>query len=182
MLGDIVTAPRGSEPLCRKLPGWCEMRPEEEQSQCGVPVNLDASPGCEFCRQSGGEVLWRDEKCRVVLVADPDYHGFCRVIWNAHVKEMTDLARDEQQHCMRVVLSVEQVLRRVLKPHKINLASFGNMTPHLHWHVIPRFEYDAHFPQTIWGDRQRSAPPAAPAETGLQLRELLATMLARNYP
>ena len=158
------------------------MRPEEsEQSQGGVPLNLHASPGCEFCLRIGGETLWRDEKCRVVLVADPDYDGFCRVIWNVHVKEMTDLTRDEQQHCMRVVLAVEQALRRVLEPHKINLASLGNVTPHLHWHVIPRFEYDAHFPQTIWGDRQRSTARAVGAETGLQLRESLAAVLARDY-
>jgi len=36
---------------------------------------------CEFCSQAGGEVLWQDAACRVVLVADPDYPGFCRVIW-----------------------------------------------------------------------------------------------------
>ena len=159
------------------------MRQEEsEQNPCGVPLTLHASPGCEFCWQIGGEVLWRDERCRVVLVADPDYHCFCRVIWNAHVKEMTDLARAEQQHCMCVVLSVEQALRGVLKPHKINLASFGNMVPHLHWHVIPRFEYDAHFPKPIWGERQRSAPRGAALESGPQLRELLATVLLRNCP
>jgi diadenosine tetraphosphate (Ap4A) HIT family hydrolase len=155
---------------------------ESEQNPCGVALTLHASPGCEFCWQFGGELLWRDEKCRVVLVADPDYRGFCRVIWNAHVKEMTDLARAEQQHCMCVVLSVEQALRGVLKPHKINLASFGNMVPHLHWHVIPRFEYDAHFPKPIWGERQRSAPRGAALESGPQLRELLATVLSRNYP
>ena len=155
---------------------------ESEQNPRGVPLTLHASPGCEFCWQIGGEVLWRDERCRVVLLADPDYHGFCRVIWNAHVKEMTDLARAEQQHCMCVVLSVEQALRGVLKPHKINLASFGNMVPHLHWHVIPRFEYDAHFPKPIWGERQRSAPRGAALESGPQLRELLATVLSRNYP
>ncbi len=97
---------------------------------------LVAPPLCELCAQTGGELLWRDKRCRVVLVADPDYAGFCRVIWHAHVREMTDLTAAEQAHCMRVVFAVERALRDVLNPHKINLASLGNMTPHLHWHVI----------------------------------------------
>jgi diadenosine tetraphosphate (Ap4A) HIT family hydrolase len=43
----------------------------------------------------------------------------------------------------------------LLRPDKINLASLGNMVAHLHWHVIPRFADDPHFPQPIWGTRQR---------------------------
>lgn len=131
-----------------------------------------ASRGCELCLQVGGRLLWRNTACRVVLVDDPDYPGFCRVIWNAHVREMTDLSAEEQQHCLYVVLAVESALRKVLKPHKINLASFGNMTPHLHWHVIPRYTHDAHFPNPIWGGRQparnrRPGPKPPPRWRGL---------------
>jgi diadenosine tetraphosphate (Ap4A) HIT family hydrolase len=113
---------------------------------------------CELCSQAGGEVLWRGAKCRVVLVADSDYAGYCRVIWQTHVKEMTDLGEADRLHCMRVVLAVEQALRTVIKPHKVNLAEFGNLTPHLHWHVIARDIDDAHFPNSIWGEKQRAAP------------------------
>jgi diadenosine tetraphosphate (Ap4A) HIT family hydrolase len=132
---------------------------------------------CELCSQVGGDLLWRDKRCRVVLVADPDYAGYCRVIWNAHVREMTDLGSAGRAHCMRVVLAVEQALRRVLKPHKINLASFGNLTPHVHWHVIPRFADDAHFPNSVWGKRRRVKTPRAAAHIAPGLRHLLATEL-----
>ena len=118
-------------------------------------------PACELCAQAGGTLLWRDAACRVVLVADRDYPGFCRVIWNAHVREMTDLTGAGQRRCMRVVLATERALRKIFKPDKINLASFGNMTPHLHWHVIPRFGHDAHFPNPVWGRRRRRPPTAA---------------------
>jgi diadenosine tetraphosphate (Ap4A) HIT family hydrolase len=57
------------------------------------------------------------------------------------------------------VFAVEDAQRAVLNPLKINLASFGNMTPHLHWHVIPRWADDAHFPQPVWGSRQRESDP-----------------------
>ncbi len=136
---------------------------------------------CELCSQTGGELLWRDAACRVVLVADPDYAGYCRVIWNAHVREMTDLASAERLHCMRVVCEVELALRGVIKPHKINLASFGNLAPHLHWHVIPRFEDDAHFPNPVWGERQRPGRPARNASDVVsRLRTALAASLAQS--
>ena len=106
---------------------------------------------CELCDTLGGELLWQDEVCRVVRVNDPDYPGFCRVIWKRHVQEMTDLAADERRHLMAVTFAVERALRQVLSPDKINLASLGNVTPHLHWHVIPRFMDDRHFPNPIWG-------------------------------
>jgi diadenosine tetraphosphate (Ap4A) HIT family hydrolase len=106
---------------------------------------------CELCDGPGGELLWADGKCRVVRVGDPDYPGFCRVIWRQHEKEMTDLAPMDQRHLMHVVLAVEQALRGMLHPDKVNLASLGNMTPHVHWHVIPRFRNDRHFPNPVWG-------------------------------
>ncbi len=135
-----------------------------------------ASPGCEMCFRMGGDLLWRDEQCRVVLVAAPDYPGFCRVIWNAHVKEMTELPPAVRHHCMRVVFAVEAALRKVLEPHKINLASLGNMTPHLHWHVIPRFERDAHFPNPVWGGRRRRVV----AQPAPRLSERLAAELSNS--
>ena len=52
---------------------------------------------------------------------------------------------------------MEAVLRDVLRPHKLNLASLGNITPHLHWHVIPRFPDDPHFPNPIWGTQLRQS-------------------------
>ena len=50
---------------------------------------------CELCQTTSETVLGRSELCRVVLVEDADYPGFCRVIWNRHVKEMTDLEKSE---------------------------------------------------------------------------------------
>ena len=129
---------------------------------------------CELCDQTGGEVLWRDERCRVVLVDDPDYPGFCRVIWQGHVREMTDLSTDDRGLFMTVVFAVEESLRELMKPDKINLASLGNMTPHLHWHVIPRFVDDKHFPAPIWGGAKRESTPRIALT---ELREELRTSL-----
>jgi diadenosine tetraphosphate (Ap4A) HIT family hydrolase len=116
---------------------------------------------CPLCRDAAASVLWRDDNCRVVSAADADYPAFLRVIWQAHVREMTDLAPASQQHLLRVVLAVERVLRAELAPDKINLATLGNQVPHLHWHVIPRFADDAHFPDPVWAARRRAGVPHA---------------------
>jgi len=110
---------------------------------------------CDLCDHVGGELLWDSVLCRVVLVNDPDYPGFCRVVLNRHVREMTDLKSGERSLMMRVLLAVESAVREVIRPDKINLASLGNMTPHVHWHVIQRFTDDRHFPNSIWGEAQR---------------------------
>ncbi len=111
---------------------------------------------CPLCRDAAAPALWRDDRCRVVSAGDADYSGFLRVVWQAHIREMTDLVAVEQQHLLRVVLAVEAVLRAELAPDKINLATLGNQVPHLHWHVIPRFANDAHFPDPVWAERRRA--------------------------
>ncbi len=140
----------------------------------------DSSRTCELCASTGGECLWQNTLCRIVSVGDPDYPGFCRVILNRHAAEMSDLPSEEQQELMRIVFTVETVVRDVVKPDKINLASLGNMVPHVHWHVIPRWREDRCFPNPICAPAQRPAAtnPAAndPARTG-RLREELARRL-----
>lgn len=131
-------------------------------------------PACPLCESKGESPLWRDAFCRVIWVDDPDYPGFCRVILAAHVREMTDLPEADRQRLMRVVWAVERAVRDELHPDKINLASLGNVVPHLHWHVIPRFAEDRHFPDPIWAAPRRAAGSAA---TAADLRPRLAARL-----
>lgn len=111
---------------------------------------------CPLCAVPATEIVWEDALCRVIRVADEDYGGFCRVIWREHVAEMTDLLPADRTHLFEVVMATESALRTLLNPDKINLASLGNMVPHLHWHVIARFRDDRHFPEPIWGKPQRA--------------------------
>jgi diadenosine tetraphosphate (Ap4A) HIT family hydrolase len=125
-----------------------------------IPSPTPANTTCEFCNSPGGAVLWQDELCRVVRVDEPDYPGFCRVILKRHAREMTDLDDAERAALMRVVFTLESAVREAMHPHKMNLASLGNMVPHVHWHVIPRYEDDRHYPGPIWATPQRGAGTA----------------------
>lgn len=109
-------------------------------------------------------------------MADDDYPGFCRVILNRRVKEMTELAEVERNGLMRIVFAVESAVRDLAVPDKINLAGLGNAVPHLHWHVIPRWTDDAHFPKPVWATAERACAPrnvADPDRYSMRLRELL---------
>lgn len=124
---------------------------------------------CELCHSDGGDLLWQDDFCRIVGVPDTDYPGFCRVILKQHVSEMTDLDGRHRDRLMQAVFATESALRKLMTPDKINLASFGNVVPHVHWHVVPRFYDDRHFPNPIWGAARQSsgATHNAPARAAL---------------
>jgi diadenosine tetraphosphate (Ap4A) HIT family hydrolase len=118
-----------------------------------------AVANCVLCDTTGGDLVWQDARCRVIVADEPDYPGFVRVVWQAHVAESSDLTVADRQHLLAVVDQVERVTRAVMTPDKINLAALGNVVPHLHWHVIPRFRDDAHFPAPIWAESVRTVAP-----------------------
>jgi diadenosine tetraphosphate (Ap4A) HIT family hydrolase len=133
---------------------------------------------CELC-DLAVEPVYRDDKLSVVLVDDAAYPGFCRVIWNAHVKEMSDLAPADRMALNDAVWHVELALRDVMAPGKVNVASLGNMTPHLHWHVIPRFADDAHFPNPVWTAAVRETDAPVLAARRALLPQLSAAIVRR---
>jgi len=66
------------------------------------------------------------------------------------VKELTDLPQDDRAHVFEVLCATETALRELLSPDKMNIAALGTAMPHLHWHVVPRYAGDTHFPEPIW--------------------------------
>jgi diadenosine tetraphosphate (Ap4A) HIT family hydrolase len=131
---------------------------------------------CELCTADGGEVVHRNALLRIVRIDDADLPGFTRVIVNAHVAELTDLAPADRARVMDAVYVVEAAQRAVLAPAKINVASLGNLVPHLHWHVIPRFTDDAFFPAAIWAPRRRETAPDVLAARRARVPELSAAL------
>lgn len=139
---------------------------------------------CILCHLTNENVLWKNKQMRVIHVDDPIYPGYFRVIWNTHVAEMSDLSDQDREMLQKVLLTVEKVLRQQMRPDKINLAQFGNMVPHLHWHIIARYRDDAHFPESIWGQQQRKVSPkrlTAWQQDAKQTEEVLAKTLSELF-
>ena len=134
---------------------------------------------CPLCAEDGGALVWRGERLRVIRAQEAGYPAFYRVVWNAHVAEFSDLTAADRVHCMEAVTLVEQALRQHLAPTKVNIAALGNMVPHLHWHVIPRFDWDSHFPSPVWAAAQRPSPAAQEAGVRTLLPALEAQLQSR---
>ena len=136
-------------------------------------------PGCELCELSV-PVAWAGPKFSVIIVDDANYPGFCRVVWREHVREMSDLASEDRLILNEAVYQVELAVREVMRPLKVNVASLGNVVPHLHWHVIPRYADDAHFPAPVWAAAARQTDEPTLAARRALLPEL-ASAIARRF-
>lgn len=136
-----------------------------------APLVSPASPAtaCVLCQEAGGQLVWQNARLRLIRADEAGFPAFYRIVWQAHVAEFSDLSAAERHTCMDAVALVEQVLRRHLQPSKINLATLGNVVPHLHWHIVARFAWDSHFPAPVWASAQRPRDGQREAALAAQL-------------
>ena len=132
-----------------------------------------------LCATAGGTLVWQGTHLRVIRADEAGFPAFYRVVWQGHVAEFSDLSPAERQHCMDAVVVVESALREFLQPTKINLAALGNVVPHLHWHVIARFEGDSHFPAPVWAAAVRDRVPAHEEAVRARLPALESALMER---
>ncbi|MDM0106475.1 HIT family protein [Variovorax sp. J22R24] len=135
--------------------------------------------GCPLCDDLGGRLVFDAARLRVIHAAEANFPAFYRVVWKDHVAEWSDLSPEDRALCMEAVALVEQSLRDALSPAKINLAALGNMVPHLHWHVIARFDWDTRFPSPVWVAAQRQPDVGREAEVEAKLPALERDMIQR---
>ena len=70
-------------------------------------------------------------------------------------KEMSEVPSEIKFEIYDLLDIIEKEMLTYYKPKKINIASFGNYVPHVHWHIMARFEEDSYFPEPMWGTKQR---------------------------
>src|SRR3569832_1910895 len=110
---------------------------------------MPTESACALCLQDGGEVVHRVAHMRIVLVEDSLYPGICRVIWNAHASEMTDLSASDRADLMEAVWLVEAAVRDAMRPDIFNIASLGNGGPRRRGRGGPRGRGGARGPGPI---------------------------------
>lgn len=142
-------------------------------------MTIHHNSNCPLCKDIGGDLILKTEKYRVIWADEALYPGFLRVIWNAHVREFSDLNDEDRIALMNVVVTLERFVLNDMQADKCNVATLGNVVPHLHWHVIPRFTDDAHFPAPVWGSAKQDAG-LSPRQKAIQNeKEALMQRLAR---
>jgi len=79
-------------------------------------------------------------------------------------KELGDVPQELRTRLWETYDIVEREMKQYYHPKKINMASFANMLPRVHIHVMARFENDSHFPNPVWGEKLRDASLNLPDE------------------
>lgn len=139
--------------------------------------NTTEHAACPLCDGPSGRVVFQAPMLRVIHADEAGFPAFYRVVWQAHVPELSDLSPHERTQCIEAVVAVERALREALAPAKINVAALGNMVPHLHWHVIARFADDSHFPGPVWAAPQRARHAALESRIAAALPAAEAAMI-----
>ncbi len=110
---------------------------------------------CPMCRK------WVDdadlqvvelEHCYVLLNRDQFFPGYSFVFTKEHVTELFHLDLTTRQAVVEEVSRVAEVLNKTFEPTKMNYELLGNMVPHMHWHLVPRFDSDPLWPKPIWAE------------------------------
>ena len=78
-------------------------------------------------------------------------------------REFSECTIDEKSAIFEALDIIEKEMLSYYQPAKINIASFGNYVPHVHWHIMARFQEDSYFPEPMWGSRQREASLVLPS-------------------
>jgi diadenosine tetraphosphate (Ap4A) HIT family hydrolase len=131
---------------------------------------------CQMCTKWHDEPEMRVamlERCHVMLNRDQFFPGYCFVFTRSHVTELFHLDSEARTAVVNEVSAVAAALNRVFNPAKINYELLGNMVPHMHWHIVPRFTDDPLWPRPIWSE------PHKPAElTTAEYAQRIATIRA----
>jgi len=81
-------------------------------------------------------------------------------------KEFSECPKETKQQIWNILDLIEKEMLSYFSPEKINIASFGNYVPHVHFHIMARFKEDAYFPEPMWGKKQRDSDLKLPSFEG----------------
>jgi diadenosine tetraphosphate (Ap4A) HIT family hydrolase len=97
-----------------------------------------------------------------------------KVFIRRNVREFSVCTPEEKASVWNALDVIEKAMLAYYRPEKINIASFGNMLPQVHWHIMARFKEDSYFPEPMWGSKQRQSALALPP-----IEPLLETIAAK---
>jgi len=110
---------------------------------------------CPMCTRWQDEPQLRIAELKhslVMLNRDQFFPGYTLVFTRTHVTELFHLDKEMRQELMEEVNAVAAALADLFRPAKMNYELLGNMVPHMHWHLVPRFTDDPLWPRPIWSE------------------------------
>jgi diadenosine tetraphosphate (Ap4A) HIT family hydrolase len=100
-------------------------------------------------------LLFKNDLIKIEI--EPSEIPWLKIFTNEPIKEFSECNAETKQEIWKYLDLIEKEMISYFKPEKINIASFGNYVPHVHFHVMARFKEDSFFPEPMWGKKQREA-------------------------
>ncbi|UPT76535.1 HIT domain-containing protein [Sulfurovum sp. XGS-02] len=100
-------------------------------------------------------VIYENENIRIEI--EESEIPWLKIFTQHAYKEMSEVPALIKHEIYELLEIIEKEMLSYYKPKKINIASFGNYVPHVHWHIMARFEEDSFFPEPMWGTKQRES-------------------------
>lgn len=132
---------------------------------------------CPLCALAPDAFVWRGEHFALLDVSDDVFPCYFRLVARDHVCEVTDLAPAVRAEMWKLLETIETAVRDTTACDKVNWAQFGNMVPHVHWHITARWKDDDRFPASPWEPVRREVP-----ESLIKARREASAQLARKLP
>ncbi len=105
--------------------------------------------------EKNNRTVYEDQDLRIEI--EKSEIPWLKVFTVAPYREMSLVPRDLRHRIYALLEVIEEEMLAYYRPAKINIASFGNYLPHVHWHIMARFENDSYFPEPMWGSKQRES-------------------------
>lgn len=81
------------------------------------------------------------EASKVYLFKEQTYKGRCLVAYKKeHKNEIFELSEAELALYMKDVARVAAAINKTFSPNKINYGAYGDKMPHIHFHLVPKYE------------------------------------------
>ncbi len=139
---------------------------------------------CNLCTQltqwKKGELsnfIFEFENSILILGSHQFYEGYCVLLSKHHAHEMHELRKETRQQMFDELMQATTAISKAFNPLKMNHASLGNIEPHLHWHIFPRYESDPNHKKDPWSNAplfEKHIPtPASAAATISTIRKFL---------
>ena len=118
-------------------------------------------------------------RCYILLNRDQFFPGYTFVFTKEHVTELFHLDRQARAEVVEEVTAVAAALYNLFAPAKMNYELLGNMVPHMHWHLVPRFTNDPLWPRPIWAEPHAEVI-LSPTEYAERIEAIRKTILAQS--
>lgn len=97
------------------------------------------------------------EDAQIYIEKEESEIPWLKIFTKEPYKELGDMPKELRLKLWEVYDIVEHEMKHYYNPKKINMASFANMLPRVHIHVMARFENDSYFPNPMWGEKLRES-------------------------